>query len=200
MPPETSPPSDARGIEVGYDTIPVLWGVVLDVRACETVLLFGQRSWPTKVCELSQYPSINRFGSSPDMQATSKQRRRLVKTLTPHHSSTIHSLALAQTCRYRCPPWSGYRSAKFRSGPCQLRREAKSVAKVLGSDFTKVPALIEILHKNRSYFTSQVEVFETEKSEQAAPSTVSNFQFDSIISLAYHREKSDRGTASSSPE
>ena len=41
MSPDTSPLLDAKGIEAGYGTMQVLWGVDLDVRAGETVLLLG---------------------------------------------------------------------------------------------------------------------------------------------------------------
>jgi len=41
MPPEPSPLLDAAGIDAGYGTMQVLWGVNLDVRAGETVLLLG---------------------------------------------------------------------------------------------------------------------------------------------------------------
>ena len=40
MPPETSL-LEARGVDAGYGTMQVLWGVNLDVRAGETVLLLG---------------------------------------------------------------------------------------------------------------------------------------------------------------
>ena len=39
MPPDTTPLMDAKGVEAGYGTMQVLWGVDLDVRAGETVLL-----------------------------------------------------------------------------------------------------------------------------------------------------------------
>ncbi|MBV8926008.1 MAG: ABC transporter ATP-binding protein [Bradyrhizobium sp.] len=41
MPPEAAPLLDARGIDAGYGTMQVLWGVDLDVRPAETVLLLG---------------------------------------------------------------------------------------------------------------------------------------------------------------
>src|ERR1700757_4831128 len=41
MPPDATPLLDARGVEAGYGTMQVLWGVDLDVRAGETVLLLG---------------------------------------------------------------------------------------------------------------------------------------------------------------
>jgi branched-chain amino acid transport system ATP-binding protein len=41
MPPEAAPLLDARGVDAGYGTMQVLWGVDLDVRAGETVLLLG---------------------------------------------------------------------------------------------------------------------------------------------------------------
>jgi branched-chain amino acid transport system ATP-binding protein len=41
MPPEASPLLDAAGIDAGYGTMQVLWGVDLDVRTGETVLLLG---------------------------------------------------------------------------------------------------------------------------------------------------------------
>jgi len=41
MPPDTTPLLDASGIDAGYGTMQVLWGVDLDVRAGETVLLLG---------------------------------------------------------------------------------------------------------------------------------------------------------------
>ena len=41
MPPDTAPLLDASGVEAGYGTMQVLWGVDLDVRAGETVLLLG---------------------------------------------------------------------------------------------------------------------------------------------------------------
>src|SRR6516162_8224114 len=41
MPPDASPLLDAKGVEAGYGTMQVLWGVDLDVRAGETVLLLG---------------------------------------------------------------------------------------------------------------------------------------------------------------
>jgi branched-chain amino acid transport system ATP-binding protein len=41
MPPETPKLLDATGINAGYGTMQVLWGVDLDVRAGETVLLLG---------------------------------------------------------------------------------------------------------------------------------------------------------------
>src|SRR5271167_2291938 len=41
MPPEVTPLLDAAGIDAGYGTMQVLWGVDLDVRAGETVLLLG---------------------------------------------------------------------------------------------------------------------------------------------------------------
>jgi branched-chain amino acid transport system ATP-binding protein len=41
MPPETPKLLDAAGIDAGYGTMQVLWGVDLDVRAGETVLLLG---------------------------------------------------------------------------------------------------------------------------------------------------------------
>jgi branched-chain amino acid transport system ATP-binding protein len=41
MPPETPKLLDATGIDAGYGTMQVLWGVDLDVRAGETVLLLG---------------------------------------------------------------------------------------------------------------------------------------------------------------
>ena len=41
MPPETAPLMKAAGVDAGYGTMQVLWGVDLDVRAGETVLLLG---------------------------------------------------------------------------------------------------------------------------------------------------------------
>src|ERR1700749_4162850 len=41
MPPETTPLMKATGVDAGYGTMQVLWGVDLDVRAGETVLLLG---------------------------------------------------------------------------------------------------------------------------------------------------------------
>jgi branched-chain amino acid transport system ATP-binding protein len=41
MPPDAAPLLDARGIKAGYGTMQVLWGVDLDVRSGETVLLLG---------------------------------------------------------------------------------------------------------------------------------------------------------------
>src|SRR5258707_5117982 len=41
MPPEASPLLEAAHIDAGYGTMQVLWGVDLDVRAGETVLLLG---------------------------------------------------------------------------------------------------------------------------------------------------------------
>ncbi len=41
MPPEAAPLMQATGIDAGYGTMQVLWGVDLDVRAGETVLLLG---------------------------------------------------------------------------------------------------------------------------------------------------------------
>jgi branched-chain amino acid transport system ATP-binding protein len=41
MPPDATPLLNAKGIEAGYGTMQVLWGVDLDVRAGETVLLLG---------------------------------------------------------------------------------------------------------------------------------------------------------------
>ncbi len=41
MPPEAAPLLHAAGIEAGYGTMQVLWGVDLDVRPGETVLLLG---------------------------------------------------------------------------------------------------------------------------------------------------------------
>jgi branched-chain amino acid transport system ATP-binding protein len=41
MPPETAPLMQASGVDAGYGTMQVLWGVDLDVRAGETVLLLG---------------------------------------------------------------------------------------------------------------------------------------------------------------
>jgi branched-chain amino acid transport system ATP-binding protein len=41
MLPDTAPLLDASGLEAGYGTMQVLWGVDLDVRAGETVLLLG---------------------------------------------------------------------------------------------------------------------------------------------------------------
>jgi branched-chain amino acid transport system ATP-binding protein len=41
MPPDAAPLLDAKGIDAGYGTMQVLWGVDLDVRAGETVLLLG---------------------------------------------------------------------------------------------------------------------------------------------------------------
>jgi branched-chain amino acid transport system ATP-binding protein len=41
MPPEAAPLLMASGIDAGYGTMQVLWGVDLDVRAGETVLLLG---------------------------------------------------------------------------------------------------------------------------------------------------------------
>jgi branched-chain amino acid transport system ATP-binding protein len=41
MPPETAPLMEAAGVDAGYGTMQVLWGVDLDVRAGETVLLLG---------------------------------------------------------------------------------------------------------------------------------------------------------------
>jgi branched-chain amino acid transport system ATP-binding protein len=41
MPPDTAPLLDASGLEAGYGTMQVLWGVDLDVRPGETVLLLG---------------------------------------------------------------------------------------------------------------------------------------------------------------
>src|SRR5882724_6586404 len=41
MPPDTPKLLDAAGIDAGYGTMQVLWGVDLDVRAGETVLLLG---------------------------------------------------------------------------------------------------------------------------------------------------------------
>jgi branched-chain amino acid transport system ATP-binding protein len=41
MPHDAAPLLDARGIDAGYGTMQVLWGVDLDVRAGETVLLLG---------------------------------------------------------------------------------------------------------------------------------------------------------------
>jgi branched-chain amino acid transport system ATP-binding protein len=41
MPPEATPLLEAVGIDAGYGTMQVLWGVDLDVRAGETVLLLG---------------------------------------------------------------------------------------------------------------------------------------------------------------
>ncbi|WP_213771332.1 ABC transporter ATP-binding protein [Bradyrhizobium sp. dw_78] len=41
MPPEAAPLMKATGVDAGYGTMQVLWGVDLDVRAGETVLLLG---------------------------------------------------------------------------------------------------------------------------------------------------------------
>src|SRR6202047_4680041 len=41
MPPEAAPLMKAVGVDAGYGTMQVLWGVDLDVRAGETVLLLG---------------------------------------------------------------------------------------------------------------------------------------------------------------
>jgi len=41
MPPDAAPLLKAEGIDAGYGTMQVLWGVDLDVRAGETVLLLG---------------------------------------------------------------------------------------------------------------------------------------------------------------
>ena len=41
MPPEVAPLLKADGVDAGYGTMQVLWGVDLDVRAGETVLLLG---------------------------------------------------------------------------------------------------------------------------------------------------------------
>ena len=41
MPPETISLLEASGVDAGYGTMQVLWGVDLDVRAGETVLLLG---------------------------------------------------------------------------------------------------------------------------------------------------------------
>jgi branched-chain amino acid transport system ATP-binding protein len=41
MPPEAAPLLEAKGVDAGYGTMQVLWGVDLDVRAGETVLLLG---------------------------------------------------------------------------------------------------------------------------------------------------------------
>lgn len=41
MPPEISSLLDAKGVDAGYGTMQVLWGVDLDVRPGETVLLLG---------------------------------------------------------------------------------------------------------------------------------------------------------------
>src|ERR1700752_2725938 len=41
MPPDGGPLLDAKRVEAGYGTMQVLWGVDLDVRAGETVLLLG---------------------------------------------------------------------------------------------------------------------------------------------------------------
>jgi len=41
MPPDATPLLDASGFDAGYGTMQVLWGVDLDVRAGETVLLLG---------------------------------------------------------------------------------------------------------------------------------------------------------------
>src|ERR1700754_4326115 len=41
MPPEVAPLLTAKGVDAGYGTMQVLWGVDLDVRAGETVLLLG---------------------------------------------------------------------------------------------------------------------------------------------------------------
>ncbi len=41
MPPEAAPLLKAAGVDAGYGTMQVLWGVDLDVRAGETVLLLG---------------------------------------------------------------------------------------------------------------------------------------------------------------
>ena len=41
MPPEATPLLRANGVDAGYGTMQVLWGVDLDVRAGETVLLLG---------------------------------------------------------------------------------------------------------------------------------------------------------------
>ncbi len=41
MPPDAAPLMKATGIDAGYGTMQVLWGVDLDVRAGETVLLLG---------------------------------------------------------------------------------------------------------------------------------------------------------------
>src|SRR5215470_17889641 len=41
MPPDAAPLLDAKGVDAGYGTMQVLWGVDLDVRPGETVLLLG---------------------------------------------------------------------------------------------------------------------------------------------------------------
>ena len=41
MPPETSSLLHVTGVDAGYGTMQVLWGVDLDVRPGETVLLLG---------------------------------------------------------------------------------------------------------------------------------------------------------------
>src|ERR1700752_4662551 len=41
MPPDPAPLLDAKGVDAGYGTMKVLWGVDLDVRPGETVLLLG---------------------------------------------------------------------------------------------------------------------------------------------------------------
>src|SRR3954449_2084915 len=41
MPPDAAPLLNAAGVDAGYGTMQVLWGVKLDVRPGETVLLLG---------------------------------------------------------------------------------------------------------------------------------------------------------------
>ncbi|WP_256375195.1 ATP-binding cassette domain-containing protein [Bradyrhizobium sp. th.b2] len=41
MPTDAAPLLDAKGVDAGYGTMQVLWGVDLDVRPGETVLLLG---------------------------------------------------------------------------------------------------------------------------------------------------------------
>src|ERR1700710_700362 len=41
MPPEAAPLLKASGVDAGYGTMQVLWGVDIDVRPGETVLLLG---------------------------------------------------------------------------------------------------------------------------------------------------------------
>src|ERR1700744_19050 len=50
MPPDAAPLLEAAGIDAGYGTMQVLWGVDLDVRAGETVLLLGTNGAGKTTC------------------------------------------------------------------------------------------------------------------------------------------------------
>ena len=106
MPPETAPLMEAAGVDAGYGTMQVLWGVDLDVRAGETVLLLGangagKTTFLKSLVGLieTRHGHIKLAGQDVTKMRSSDRMRLGIAPTIPHHCTREFMMACRDVAR-----------------------------------------------------------------------------------------------------